>query len=351
MVAVEVAKKGDIGVYVSALGLVTPLNTVAVRSRVDGELMKILYTEGQWVKEGDPLAEIDPAPYQATLAQAEGQLARDTASLENAKLDLKRYEEAFARNAIPRQQLDTQTSTVRQYEGAVKFDQGQVETAKVQLNYCHIHAPVSGRVGLRMTDMGNIVHSNDPNPLVVITQLKPITVIFSVAEDYLPQIQKETRAGNQLKVDALDRSQERKIASGMLQTVDNQIDVNTGTVKLKAIFTNDDEALFPNQFVNARLLIETHRGVTLVPNRAVQRGSKGAFVFVVQPAQTNAVVSAHPIQIAASDNDLSEAGGLEPGALVAVDSFNRLNDGAKVTIRPPADAPRNGPPGKKKGAG
>jgi multidrug efflux system membrane fusion protein len=345
MITAEPARKGDIGVYVNALGLVTPLNTVAVRSRVEGQLVKILYTEGQWVKEGDPIAEIDPAPFQAALAQAEGQLARDSALLENARLDLKRYEEAFARNAVPRQQLDTQSSAVRQYEGAVKLDQGQVENAKVQLNYCHIKSPIPGRVGLRMVDHGNIVRSNDSNPLVMITQLRPITVVFSVAEDYLPQIQKQTRDGNKLTVDAFDRSQERKIASGVLETIDNQIDVGTGTVKLKATFANEDEALFPNQFVNARLLVETHRNVTLVPNRAIQRGAKGAFVFAVKTLSTNSVVAAQPIELGASNSDLSEARGLEPGTMIAMDNFNRLNDGAKVIIRPPPDAAKNLAPG------
>jgi multidrug efflux system membrane fusion protein len=349
MVGVAPAQKGDIGVYVSALGYVTPLNTVAVRSRVDGQLVKLDYTEGQWVHEGDPLAEIDPAPFQAALAQAEGQLARDTASLENAKLDLKRYEDAFARNAVPRQQLDTQTSSVRQFEGAVKFDQGQVQTARVQLNYCHIKAPISGRVGLRMMDPGNIVHANDANPLVIITQLKPITVVFSVPEDSLPKIQTQVRAGNKLPVDAYDRAKEHKLATGTLQTIDNQIDSTTGTVKLKAIFENEEEILFPNQFVNASLLVETHRGVTLIPNRAVQRGAKGAFVFVVKSSGTNSLVAAQTIEIPASNADVSEAKGLEPGTLIAMDNFNRLSDGAKVVVRPPPDAAKNGPPRGKKG--
>lgn len=330
MVTITNAQAGDIGVYVSALGLVTPLNTVAVRSRVEGQLIKTLYTEGQFVKEGDPIAEIDPAPFEAALAQAEGQLARDAASLENAKLDFQRYKDAFARNAVPKQQLDTQTSSVRQFEGAVKFDQGQVDNAKVQLNYCHIRAPISGRVGLRLVDVGNIVRANDTNPLVVITQIKPITVVFSVAEDYLPQILKQTQGGNVLAVDAFDRAMERKIASGKLQTVDNQIDVTTGTVKLKAVFDNEDGALFPNQFVNARLLVETHRNVTLIPNRAIQRGSQGSFVFVVKPDET---VAAQPIHTGATDSNVTEAGGLEPSAAVALDNFNRLTDGAKVTIR------------------
>ncbi len=343
LVAVTPARTGDIGVYVNSLGLVTPLNTVAIRSRVEGQLVKVLYTEGQWVKEGDPLVEIDPAPYQAAVDQAEGQLARDNASLENARLDLKRYEDAFARNAVPRQQLDTQTSSVRQFEGAVKLDQGQVENARVQLNYCHIRAPIPGRVGLRLVDVGNIVRSNDLNPLVVITQLKPINVVSSVAEDYLPQIQKQMRAGQPLTVDALDRSQEKQIATGVLQTLDNQIDVGTGTVKLKAVFPNEDESLFPNQFVNARLLLETHHAITLVPNQAVQRGSQGTFVFAVQAVGTNSVVNAHTIEVVTTDNSVSEARGLEANTLVAMDNFNRLSDGAKVVVRPPAKADGSAP--------
>ena len=281
MVATATAKKGDIGVYVSALGLVTPVNTVAVRSRVDGQLVEVHYKEGQMVHSGDALVEIDARPFEAALAQAEGQLARDMALLENARLDVQRYQEAFAKNAIPKQQLDTQVATVHQYEGATKLDRAQVDNAKVQLAYCHIKAPISGRVGLRLVDSGNIVHGNDTNPLVVITQLEPITVIFSVAEDYLPQIQQQLRKGQRLVVDAFDRAQQKKIATGKLEALDNQIDPSTGTVKLKAVFSNEDDALFPNQFVNARLLVDTHHDVTLVPNPIIQRNAQGRFVYLL----------------------------------------------------------------------
>ena len=329
-VSTATAKKGDIGVYVSALGVVTPVNTVAIKSRVDGQLIKVDYVEGQTVEKGEPLAEIDTAPFQAALTQAEGQLARDRALLENSRLDLERYKEAFAKNAIPKQQLDTQTSAVHQYEGAVKLDQGQIDNAKVQLAYCHIKAPITGRVGLRLVDAGNIVHANDTNPLVVITQIEPITVVFSVAEDYLPQIQQQLRAGKKLVVDALDRSQQKKIATGTLQTLDNQIDTATGTVKLKALFPNEDDSLFPNQFVNARLLVDTHHDVTLVPNTALQRNAQGAFVYFVKPDQTVAV---HAVNVGVTDGNLSEVEGLDEGSVVATDNFNRLVEGAKVAMR------------------
>jgi multidrug efflux system membrane fusion protein len=339
------AQKGDIGSYVNALGVVTPLNTVSVKSRVDGQLVKVEYEEGQMVREGDPLVEIDPAPFQATLSQTEGQLARDQALLENARLDLERYKEAFAKNAIPKQQFDTQTATVRQYEGTVKLDQGQADNARVQLAYCHITAPIAGRVGLRLVDPGNIVHASDANALVVITQLQPITVIFNIAEDYLPQIQKQLRAGKVLTLDAFDRAQTTKLASGTLATLDNQIDTTTGTLKLKALFSNSDESLFPNQFVNVRLLVDTFHDVTLIPNVAIQRNADSAFVYLLKPNQT---VAAQNITIGTTDGNDSSVEGLEAGAVIAADNFNRLTDGANVTVRSTtnetrrADAQRSG---------
>jgi multidrug efflux system membrane fusion protein len=333
-VSTAVAQKGDIGIYVNALGVVTPLNTVAVRSRVDGQLVKVNYQEGQMVRAGDPLVEIDPAPFQAALVQAEGQFARDTALLENAHLDLDRYKEAFAKNAIPKQQLDTQVATVHQYEGTVKLDQGQVDNAKVQLAYCHLAAPISGRVGLRLVDAGNIVHASDANPLVVITELQPITVIFNVAEDNLPQIQQQLRAGKVLAVDAFDRAQTQKLATGSLATLDNQIDTTTGTIKLRAIFANEDESLFPNQFVNTRLLVDTLRNVTLLPNAAIQRNAESAFVYLLKPDQTVAVQT---ITAGTTDGNVSAVAGLDPGAVVAADNFSRLTDGAKVTVRSPTN--------------
>jgi len=345
MVSTATARKGDIGVHVSALGVVTPVNTVAVRSRVDGQIVKINYEEGQLVHQGDPLVEIDSGPFRAALTQAEGQLARDTALLENAKLDLERYKEALAKNAIPKQLLDTQMSAVHQYEGAVKLDEGQIENAKVQLAYCHIAAPITGRVGLRLVDAGNIIHANDTNPLVVITQLAPITVVFSVAEDSLPQIQQQIRRGKKLVVNAFDRAQQKKLAMGTLQTVDNQIDTTTGTIKIKALFPNEDESLFPNQFVNAQLLVDTHHEVTLVPNPVIQRNAQGAFVYLLKPDQTVAVL---PITLGTTDGSISEVKGLEPDAVVAADNFNRLTDGAKVTVRSASDS---GEGHKKRGPG
>lgn len=330
------AQKGDIGSYVNALGVVTPRNTVSVKSRVDGQLVKVNYQEGQLVRAGDALVEIDATPFQAALLQAEGQFARDRALLENAHLDLARYQDASAKNAIPKQLLDTQLALVHQYEGMVKLDQGLVDNAKVQLGYCRISAPISGRVGLRLVDAGNIVHASDANPLVVIAELQPITVIFSVAEDHLPQIQEQLRAGNQLAVDVFDRAQTRKLGAGTLETLDNQIDTTTGTLKMKALFPNDDGALFPNQFVNVRLLVNTLRDATLMLNAAIQRNAQGAFVFLLKsdPASaSNQIVAMQPITVGTTDGNVSSVEGVAPGVVVAADNFSRLTDGATVQVR------------------
>ena len=339
MVSTVTSRKGDIGIYVTALGTVTPLYTVAVNSRVDGQIVKVHYEEGQMVKEGDPLLDIDPGPFQAAETQEEGQLERDKAQLENAHIDLERYTEAYAKNAIPKQQLDTQAATVHQYEGTVKLDEGQVSNAIVQLDYCHITAPVSGRVGLRLVDPGNIVHASDTSPLVVITELQPITVIFNVAEDYLGQIQQQLRQGKTMEVDAFDRAQQKKLASGVLEALDNQIDATTGTVKLRAIFTNEDSSLFPNEFVNARLLVDTLHGATLVPNPVIQRDTQGAFVYLLNSDKT---VSTNPVVIKVTDSDVSAVEGLDPDKVLVADNFNRLTDGMKVSVRPPGGGQHGG---------
>jgi multidrug efflux system membrane fusion protein len=323
---------GPIGIYINALGTVTPVYTATITTRVDGQIVSVNYVEGQMVHKGELLIQIDPRPYQAALTQAEGTLAHDEALLNEARIDLDRYQLAFSRNAIAKQQLDDQIQIAKQFEGSVKNDQGTVAVATTNVDYATIKAPIDGRVGLRLVDPGNIVTAASSTPLVVITQLQPITVIFSVAEDYLPQIQKQLRQGNKMSVDAFDRNQQVKLASGRLLTLDNQIDTTTGTVKLKAIFENSDIALFPNQFVNARLLVDTQQNATLVPAAAIQRNAQGAFVYVVKSNQTAAMQT---VTIGTTDGGNSAVQGVKPGDQIAITGFDKLQDGVKVSVQKP----------------
>jgi len=329
-VVAAAARKGDIGVYLNGIGAVTPIATVTVHTRVDGQLMTVAFREGDMVKHDDLLAEIDPRPFQAQLTQFEGQLARDQALLEDARLDLERYKVLWAQDSIPKQQLDTQEYLVRQYEGTVKNDQGQIEATKVNLIYCRITSPITGRVGLRLVDPGNIVHAADANGLVVITQLQPITVVFTLPEDNIPSVLDRIAHGTTLAVEAFDREQRHKLATGTLLTIDNQVDPTTGTVKLKATFANSDNRLFPNQFVNSRLLLDVKHGVVLVPSVAIQRSPKGAFVYVIKPDKT---VSVRTVTVGVTDADTAEVdSGLQVDESVVVDGADRLRDGSRVEL-------------------
>jgi membrane fusion protein, multidrug efflux system len=338
-IATATARTGDIGVYINALGTVTPVYTATITSRVDGQITNVAYREGQMVRKGDLLIEIDPRPFQAALTQAQGTLAKDEAVLNEARIDLNRFQQAYDRNAIAKQQLDDQEQLVKQDEGTVKQDQGTVASAATNVDYTRIVAPIEGRVGLRLVDPGNIVTSGATTPLVVITQLQPITVIFSVAEDYLPQIQKQLRNGQKMPVDAFARDQTTKLATGTLLTLDNQIDQTTGTLKLKAIFQNQDTELFPNQFVNARLLVDTQRGVTLLPTAAIQRNAQGAFVYLIGSDNS---ATLRTVTVGTTDGNTTAVQGVNAADVVAVNGFDKLQNGAKVSISNPTGANKGG---------
>jgi membrane fusion protein, multidrug efflux system len=331
-VVVATAHKGDLPVYFNGLGTVTAFNTVTVKSRVDGQIVKINFTEGQYVKEGDALIEIDPRPYQVQLEQAEGQLAKDQAQLRDVQVDYERYQLLYKEGVIAKQQLDSQQAQVGQYEGAIKADQAQIDNAKLQITYSHITAPISGRVGLRLVDVGNIVHASDTNGLVVITQLQPIAVIFTLPQDQLPKVMEEMR-GRTMTVEAYDRDNSEKIASGKLLTIDNQIDTTTGTYKLKAVFDNAKNELFPNQFVNMHLLVDTKKNVILVPSTAILRGPKGTYVFSVG---SNSKVSVKSVTVAETTGNVSGVStGLGDGETVVIDGQDKLQEGSQVDPRQP----------------
>jgi len=344
-VTVAQARKADMKVYLNAIGTVTTLNSVTVRSRVDGELTAVHFQEGSEVKKGALLAEIDSRPFQVQLKQAKAQLARDMAQLENIRRDMERYRMAERQNAVSRQQLDTQEALVRQYEAAVGIDKAQIEAAKLQITYSRITAPISGRVGLRLVDPGNMVHSSDASGLLTIVQTRPISVIFAVPEDNLPQILKKMQEGR-LVVEAFDREMKERLATGELVTTDNQIDLSTGTVRLKAVFENKNNELFPNQFVNARLVVAVEKDAVIVPSEAVQRNPQGAFVFVLNTDDTVSIRPVKPGVTQAGETAISE--GLKADERVVVNGTERLKDGGKVEVRTTGKSINEKNTGKKK---
>jgi multidrug efflux system membrane fusion protein len=343
-VVAETIGKGDIAINLNALGTVTSLATVTIRTQISGYLMQVLFKEGDDVKKGDLLAQIDSRPYEATLAQVKGQLARDQALLKGAQVDLARYQGLAAQNAVPHQTLDTQVALVAQDQGTVEADLGMVKSAEVNLQYTRIVSPLDGRVGLRQVDQGNYVTPGDTNGLVVITQIQPISVLFTVPEDNLQAISKRLQAGAVLPATAFDRGGANKLADGTLQTFDSQIDPTTGTIKLRAQFPNEAKTLYPNQFVNIRLLLDSHKDVTTMSTAGVQRGVPGTFVYLINPDSS---VSVRPVKLGVTDGDRTEVlSGLAPGDRIVIDGADKLRDGAKIIIRtengagtPPAAAP------------
>lgn len=339
-VSVATAERRDMPYYLTGLGSVTAFYTVSVKTRVDGELVQVNFKEGQYVNKGDLLVVIDPRPYQVALEQAEATLFKDQASLRDAKLNYERYKGLLQTSgAMSQQQVDTQAATVDQLEGMVRTDQAAIDNAKLNLVYCHITSPISGRVGLRLVDPGNIVHATDTNPLLVVTQLQPIAVIFTLPEDQLPTVAQHM-AKNELEVDAYSRDDQTKLATGKLLTIDNQIDQSTGTGRLKAIFDNKENALWPNQFVNARLLLEVRNNSTVIPAAAIQRGPQGTYVFVVKPDNT---VDIHPVTIAFTQENLTNiASGIVPTDVVVTDGQDKLQEGSRIELRtaaPPLNQP------------
>jgi multidrug efflux system membrane fusion protein len=333
-VGVATAQKGDMPVTLSGLGTVTPLAVVTVKTQINGYLMSVGFEEGQHVKKGDFLAQVDPRPYQVALEQAQAQLAKDQATLKDAELDLKRYNTLVAQNSIATQTRDTQVATVGQDRAQIALDQAQIDTQKLNLTYTHIISPVTGRVGLRQVDAGNYVQTSDANGIVIVTQLQPISVIFTLPEDSLPAVLKQYHAGVSMQTTAYDRTGATQLAIGKLDTIDNQIDTTTGTVKLRAIFDNSDESLFPNQFVNIKLLVDTLRNTVLVPTSAIQRGAPGTFVYIVKPNDT---VGVQKVKLGPGNGQhLAILSGLQAGDKVVDDGADRLKDGAKITIAPPA---------------
>jgi len=327
-------QRRDIPLFINGLGTVTSFKTVTIRSRVDGEMMKVAFTEGQMVREGDLLAEIDPRLFNAQLQQAQGTLAKDEATLQLAKLTLNRGYDLLKKNSIAQQQIDEEAAQVQMLEGTVQTDQAMVDTAKLQITYCRIIAPISGRIGLRLVDQGNIVHANDLTGMAVITQLQPIALVFPISQDEIPRVQKQMNAGQSLTVYAYDRNFKTKLATGKLAAIDSQVDVTTGTVRLKAVFDNEDGMLFPNQFVNARLLVDTQRDAVVVPAAAVQRGPSYPFVYVVRPDET---ADLRPVEIGPSEGaETIIATGLVPGEIVVTDGIDKLKKDSKVSTKDPA---------------
>ena len=341
MVTTVTAQKGDIGVYQDAIGTVTPVYTSSITSQVNGIVTEVHYKEGQIVHKSDPLIDIDSRPYRATLMQAQGTLERDQNVLAMAKMDLQRYHEAWDRRAIPKQQLDDQEKIVLQNQGTVKLDEGTVQFDQVQVSYCHIVAPITGKVGLRLVDPGNVVQSSGTTTLAIITQISPITVIFTISEDNLGPVQERLRNKAVLTVDAFDRGGQRKITSGKLLTLDNQIDTTTGTVKARASFENKDAALFPNQFVNVRLLVNTLHDATLIPGSAIQHNGQTAFVYVLQDNTAHM----RTIQPGVTDGGVTQVTGVSPGEVLANSSFDKLQDNSKVVIASNPPTPGNAPAG------